>query len=273
MKLQYVSDIHLEFLNNSQIKGLASRIVHGGRSVGASALILAGDIAPVLTVEGFNKLQLFLTKVHDSYDHIIHVCGNHEYYVPVADVYKHTETEAHSSLVLLNLSFSKYIFLRNETVILPETLETESGEVVTKEVVVAGTTLWFDYNHPNVPVYKSYLNDYRCIPGGEAFIYKEHDESMNFVNSLTAEDKVDVLIVHHSPTSNLKRPEGSNPSLDIFYHTDIIDDIQRIKPKYCVHGHTHVSNMYSVHGTSVTCNPGDYYLSNPNFNTAAFIEV
>lgn len=71
MKVQYCSDLHLEFpVNRKYLK--ANPIKPEGE-----ILLLAGDIIPFAEMEKENDLFNFLS---DSFEHTYWIPGNHEYY-------------------------------------------------------------------------------------------------------------------------------------------------------------------------------------------------
>ena len=71
MKVQYCSDLHLEFALNDKYLQQKPLLANG------NILILAGDIVPL---HDFNFSHPFFDLISDNYDKIFWVPGNHEYY-------------------------------------------------------------------------------------------------------------------------------------------------------------------------------------------------
>src|SRR5687767_15255788 len=94
MKIQYCSDLHLEFpINKRYLK--ANPIKPKGE-----ILLLAGDISPFTEIE---KEKEFFNFLSDSFEHTYWIPGNHEYYH--SDITERTgafHEEIRSNVSLLN---------------------------------------------------------------------------------------------------------------------------------------------------------------------------
>ena len=71
MKIQYCSDLHLEFGENMNY------IMNHPLDVNGDILILAGDITTLSHIEGADRFIDFASK---NFEHTYWIAGNHEYY-------------------------------------------------------------------------------------------------------------------------------------------------------------------------------------------------
>ena len=119
LRLQLVSDLHLEFLNKEQVEEIADRILY---KTFVDVLILSGDICS-LSSKSIDNFYTFLDAIKNSYPDIIYVLGNHEYYGT-------SKQEVHE----LGYKLSRYYF--NFHIL-------ENSSLVLRDVTFYGTTLWF----------------------------------------------------------------------------------------------------------------------------------
>ena len=61
--------------------------------------------------------------------------------------------------------------------------------------------------------------------------------------------------------------------LNRFFVCEMDDVIEKTKPKYFFHGHTHSKIDYQLFNTKVICNPHGYPDENKIFDFNTFIEV
>jgi Icc-related predicted phosphoesterase len=253
VKIKYASDLHLERMYPSQIASMTARLANAVDQ--DTVLVLAGDIVDVRFRPVFAGL---VHNLADSCKAIVSVAGNHEYYRAGVDEQSVSPYDVKDSLNQLTDEVPNYYFLDNSAV-------TIDG------VNFAGTTLWFDTNHLEVPIQKRKLNDYRYIAEAESFMEEEQRDTLNFLRCLRG---VDVLVTHDAPTPKV-HPKYASSDLNIFYYRDITGVIYRLQPrlKLAIHGHMHETMDYEVGYTRVVSNPYGYLGTNLDFNLDSYVEV
>lgn len=255
MKFTSMSDLHLEF---ASIKIPCS---------GADVLLLAGDIGQACLLDAtltdkhsrHDRASFldFFTKEVTKYPETFYIMGNHEHY---GGMWENTAQELREWMAK---NAPTVTILDKETVKLSDTL------------MLWGGTLWTDFSH-NDPSIRSAarmgMNDYRLI--AEGYDYKRNlrtgtvlDDHMAARKSLF--DAVDeypekdwLIMSHHGPSwrSIDLRYGGEENMLNYCYVTDLDPEIEsRPQIKAWVHGHTHVTHMYTIgDNCRVICNPRGY---------------
>jgi len=260
MKIQLVSDLHLEFgtitLENN----------------GADILILSGDIC---VAQGFTLKyrELFLNFFNDvcsKFKEVIYVLGNHEHY---NGDFALTETLLKEELEhLLNLHIL------------------EKKSVTIDDVMFIGATIWTDMNKndPNTLwEVRRRMNDFRIIRNTNSeyglldpsHVVNEHFETLSYIQKEVdniPQGKV-VVVGHHAPSRLSLKPRYERENLiNGAYSSELSEFIlDRPQIKLWTHGHTHDSFDYMIGSTRVVCNPRGYasYEVNKMFNPNLVIEI
>jgi hypothetical protein len=176
MKVQYCSDLHLEFEDNLKL------LLENPIPVNGDILILAGDIVP------FAKQELadtFFDLWSKQFERVFWVAGNHEFYG--------------SDIHLIPLQ-------RNETV--RHNIHRINNEIVILEdVVFIFSTLWSKISLLNEQKIMRGMADFRYIRNGEnkflATDYNDrHASSILFIQEMLTRyrHKRTVVVTHHIPT-------------------------------------------------------------------------
>ena len=238
MKIQIVSDIHLEFGHNFHID-----------NAGADVLILAGDICCARHID---KHIGFFAQCSDKFKSIIYIMGNHEHY-------KHTFNDT-ASVIRKALSRFDNIHLLDNQVLTIDGLK------------FIGATLWTDMN-ANCPLTKNKLmfgmNDFRLIKYknrrddymkfGPGHAYAEHQISKAFIESqILFDDAPHVIVTHHAPSFRSIHPRYANDTHMNGGYASNMEDLMTQNVKLWIHGHTHTPFDYMVNDTRVLCNPMGY---------------
>lgn len=276
MKLQVVSDIHLEF-------GTISIENAGDTDV----LILSGDICVVKDLgdqDTFNivgehrKSNIYHTFFQECcarFPYVIYVMGNHEHY----------NGDYATSIVKLR---EKLGYLPNLII-----LDKEAFKI--KDVLFVGGTLWTDMNKED-PItlsrIKSMMNDYRIILNSNEVVnfntpvyedgkhvgrefhtrpamftpedsVKDHKQMLEVIRkavaSVSPDEKV-VVVGHHSPSKLSTKPQYEKEVIvNGAYSSDLSEFIlDRPQIKLWTHGHTHHEFDYMIGSTRIFCNPRGY---------------
>lgn len=243
MKVQLLSDLHLEFLNKEQVEELADRISY---KTSADVLILSGDICS-LSPKYLNKLDIFLDYIEDSYSDIIYVLGNHEYY-------RTSKQEVHE----LGHKLSKYYFnfhiLENSKVSLRD-----NESVTLGDITFYGTTLWFEET-VEASLMRYSLNDYSYIKDFTPDIWCR--EAIQFIKNVEDSESKKVLITHHVPHSRFISPRYVGNDMNCFYLTEIGKYLNKFD--LVTFGHSHDSVNYQFSDRTLAMSNPRGYLTNKN---------
>jgi Icc-related predicted phosphoesterase len=265
MKIQIVSDLHLEF-SDINIKN----------EVNADVLILSGDIMIAQDLHDhaaadFNpysrgafaelgrkqqrvqRFRDFLKRCSFQFPHTFYVAGNHEFYN--------------------GKFFAGIDYLREECAKFPNVYFLERDTKVIDDVVFIGGTLWTDLNnHDPITMHaiKDMMNDYRIIRNDHRAYAKLSPEDTALRHKLTKEyfklmlsdhkESKCVIVGHHSPSKLSTHQQYANQYLmNGGYSSDMSQFIlDHPQIKLWTHGHTHHPFDYMIGKTRIVCNPRGY---------------
>lgn len=240
MRIQILSDLHLEFEGNS-IPALAPDV---------DAIILAGDLAPVCT----NRIRE-ITERWSQAKHILYVPGNHEYYG--SEIREAQQELAHAC--------SRY----GITLLDP-------GAVTIDGIRFIGATLWTDFllegdaasevwAHIEVGnALSDFLGAIRIGRGNLSTheTARRHAQERAFIErELEAAQRAGlfaVVISHHAPSPKCIRPWYQGNRLNPGFASDLDGLIARYRPALWVHGHMHDRIDEMLGETRVIANPYGY---------------
>ena len=252
MKIQVLSDLHLEFKENN------FRFFDAG----ADVIVLAGDIG-----NWKNSLKLINTLFPQDRD-IVYVAGNHEFYGSSFD-------EGYSFLENESKKYTNIHFLENDV------FEKE-------DIVFLGATLWTDFNlfnnyHSIMNKIKSRIRDFSVIKTLDGDRITTETIRQRFYSSLKFfketikkhKGKKIVVITHHLPSRKALSPYsfkrttlGYDPTPSAFASN--LDNFIEAHPGITVwiHGHSHYNypeNRVKIGNTILTCNQLGYYFEETGF--------
>jgi predicted phosphohydrolase len=231
LKLQYASDLHLEFPENKEFMRKFPL-----QPVG-DVLVLAGDIVPFAIID---KHKGFFNYVSDHFDATYWLPGNHEYY--------HFDIATKSNV--FNEKIRSNVFLVNNTL------------VIHNNTRLIFSTLWSHISVANLWQIERSMNDFSLIKHGKyrfsAEQYNElHKESVAFIQDdlkLAKESNVTVF-THHCPTFLNYPQQYKGDALNEAFAVELFDMIESSSIECWVYGHHH-SNIpeFSIGKTKLLTN-------------------
>lgn len=217
MKIQYCSDLHLEFPENKAFLK-ANPLTPVG-----DILVLAGDIVPFAILEKHND---FFDYIADHFKFTYWIPGNHEYY--------YSDITQRSGAFSENIR-SNVLLLNNQVVILEKTRFIFS-------------TLWSRIS----PVYQFQIersiNDFHLIKhDGYRFsadhFNQLHSESLSFIQFVLEQSYAGTTVVatHHMPTFLNYPLKFKGDVLNEAFAVELSEFIETTKPDYWLFGHVHIN--------------------------------
>ena len=245
MKLHVLSDLHLG------VQGMAAPPTE------ADAVVLAGDIArpreAVAWALGLGKPVLY-------------VPGNHEFYGS-------SLPEAKDELRRLCEGTPVHLL--------------DGAAVVLQGVRFLGTTLWTDFRllgdgtgqAEAMAEAQRFLRDFSRIrrdappahaalaPRDTADLFADQARWLDAALSVPHAGPT-VVITHHAPSPRSIHPRFAGSALNACFVSDAERLVDGRRVRLWIHGHTHDSFDYPLHGTRVLCNPRGYARDGVNENAA-----
>ena len=272
VKIQIVSDLHLEFRGNNFQNILKPS---------APILFLLGDICACGTEPDFITYKEFMRYIAPKFKYIFHVPGNHEYYTSgnTNIMHKHTIPGVDAKIRKFLKDYSNIFYLNNNTVKI---------QLNRKTYVFIGATLWTGIRHKDRKKVETMMNDYTYLyvpnirPKNLSELQKKTwkpirrynitDMSRYHANSLAyiireiekvKPNEIGIILTHHKPY----RSKSIEDIITQAYETDILGSI--IKPPHNIklwgYGHTHVKDDISISNVRVVSNPKGYPSQKTNY--------
>ena len=226
MKINFISDLHLEF-GPLEIEPEAGDV-----------LVLAGDIDIKGRVDWINDIA---SKFH----HVIYVLGNHEFYHGAIDsIYKKTRENLVDNVHLLE----------NESITIDDV--TFHGATLWSDFLNGNPMSYLQCDQA--------INDYRLIRAGDGkhrfkpqIAHSLHNISKVFLQENVKEG--DIVVTHMAPSFlSIHEKYKNDMNINGSYASDLSELILDTKPELWFHGHVHTSFDYTVGNTRILCNPRGY---------------
>lgn len=254
MKIQYASDLHLEFGENSKW------LKENPLIPSADILVLAGDIG-YLGDDNYQK-HPFWDWASENFKQVIVVPGNHE-------LYKLYDINALQDGIILEVRPNVKVHY-NDVIHLGEDTD----------LIVS--TLW-----AHIPPAESYMtercvSDFMRIKNGQYRLSadrfnEEHARCRHFIEKAVAESKASKIIVatHHVPSFELMSPEFLNSSINGAFTAELGNYIADSRIDFWIYGHSHRQINKTIGHTRCVSNQLGYVSHNEHgdFQRDASIRV
>lgn len=237
MKIQYASDLHLEFQENWRILRQ-----EGPMEVLGDILVLAGDTGYL--GDDIYSTHPFWDWASENYQQVIVALGNHEFYK------------------FYNLA-SMHDGLVGE--IRPNVHYYYNGVIHIQDIDFIVSTLWAHIDPKEAYYAERGVADFHRIMYDEdilssAEFNKEHNRCLDFIKRSVSESKAKhkIVVTHHVPSFQLMSPEFSGSKINGAFTVELADYIEHSGIDYWIYGHSH-RNIDKVIGTThCVCNQFGY---------------
>ena len=231
MRLQLISDLHLEFH-----KGRALAIVESlPVEKGLDFLVVAGDTV-VPKAMGLPVCGAVWAALAQMARHVLTVHGNHEYYG------KATKQWLDLSMAAIFASHPSIHWLDNR-------------ELVLDGVKFVGGTMWYPVGDGNNGAYKRMVSD--CYQIAD-FNWAERENAVFNIVVNTHADRDTIVVTHHLPHRMATPREFVGDQSNRFFVSDQSHTMMVRRPKLWLFGHTHTPYDGWYEDTHLACNPYGY---------------
>jgi Icc-related predicted phosphoesterase len=252
MKIQYASDLHLEFTQNTYY-------LHANKLIPkADILVLAGDI--YLFSKNTDTVKFF-DYLSENFREVYWLPGNHEYYH--SDIIRYHKFKENPVRHNIHIVHNKVITIDGVNLIF--------------------STLWSHISPQNELHIKSHLSDFSVISiDGDDFRPKHynqlHAESLEFIIKELDRRKGEknVVITHHVPTLYDYSEQYRNSPLNEAFVVELYDLIEKYQPEAWIYGHSHVNTPeFTIGKTKLVTNQLGYVLmdEHKSFKFDAFLNI
>jgi Icc-related predicted phosphoesterase len=226
VRVQYCSDLHLEFEQNSNY------LTTNPINICGDILILAGDIVPLHDEYLNNSFFRFISK---KYKQVFWVPGNHEFYYNNISDYNSS----------FNIQLLKNLSLVNNVVVQYEGIR------------FIFSTLWSRISKKNEKIIERGVSDFECINNNNkkfkvSDFNKLHNESISFIRQSLKGDKVKTIVVtHHLPSALCDSPVHNTSPIREAFCADLTDYIEESNANFWIYGHSHYNQKPLFVGNTI----------------------
>ena len=252
MKLQYASDLHLEFPENKEF------LKRNPFLPGANVLLLAGDIVPFAVMDQHTD---FFNYISETFETTYWIPGNHEYY----------RSDISDRAGYFNEKIRENLFLVNNV------------SVIHENVKLVFSTLWTSISPGNQFEIKQRLSDFHAIKFNNRGLTIDHynflhEQCRSFLNDEVSNSVSEkrVIVTHHVPTFMSYPEMYKGDRLNEAFAVEMYNDILRSDADFWIFGHHHSDTPdFQIGSTTLATNQLGYVKYNecPGFNTKKIITV
>lgn len=253
MKIQYASDLHLEFKEN------ASYIKHNPLEVVGDILILAGDIG-YLGDQNYSR-HPFWDWASENFEQVIVAMGNHEFY-------KFFDISTLNDGYKLQIRYNVAAYY-NAVIPIGDT-----------DIIVS--TLWSSIPLKEAAYTEHVISDFhRIMFKGEMLTFadfnREHRRCLDFIKSALSESKAayKIVVSHHVPSFKMLCPKFKDSKANGAFTVELEDFIKTSDIDYWIYGHSHYNVNVQIGNTLCISNQLGYVINNEHntFRKDAMVEV
>ena len=251
MKIQYCSDLHLEFPDNYKF------IKENPLKSEGDILILAGDVVPFAII---NDFDFFFDYISNNFKYTYWIPGNHEYY--------------HYDISEKGISFNEQI---RENVFLVNNIS-----VVHDDVKFLFTTLWSEITPDHQWDIRSRLSDFRVINNKSNTLSINyynylHKQSVEFLKEelMSNNSENTVVVTHHVPTFKNYPEKYKASSINQAFTVEMHDFINDSNIDIWVYGHHHINtDEFEINKTKLLTNQLGYVkFEDTSYINGKFVEL
>ena len=253
MRVQYMSDLHLEFtLNQEYIHDFFE-----GET--GDILLLAGDI--MYLKDSIFIRRRFLTELSQKYSQVLIVPGNHEFYA-YNDIKAYGDSWQIELRPNIHYYYNKVVHIGDTDFIL-STLWSKLDPLQEKKIQ-QGMSDFYQIGYNGEWLTPRYYNE-------------EYENCVRFIREAVEKSTADkiVVVTHHAPSLQTVAPQHQNSILRSAFASDLEELIKNSRIDYWVYGHSHTNIDCQVGQTKIVCNQLGYVSSNEHlgFNYNKFFEI
>lgn len=253
MRVQYMSDLHLEFtLNQEYIHDFFD-----GET--GDILLLAGDI--MYLKDSIFIRRRFLTELSHKYSQVLIVPGNHEFYA-YNDIKAYGDSWQIELRPNIHYYYNKVVHIGDTDFIL-STLWSKL-DLLQEKRIQQGMSDFYQIGYNGEWLTPRHYNE-------------EHDNCVRFIREAVEKSTADkiVVVTHHAPSLQTVAPQHQNSILRSAFSSDLEELIKNSRIDYWVYGHSHTNIDCQVGQTKIICNQLGYVSSNEHlgFNYNKFFEI